>query len=80
MGKRNYLIERVSGTGKTAVCHELRRRGYHAINGDRELAYRGDPTTGEKIKVVNGGDTSVLSPEMIHTHHRADDDWGQAPG
>jgi broad-specificity NMP kinase len=47
MGIRNYLIEGVSGTGKTSVCHELRRRGYHAINGDRELAYQGDPKTGE---------------------------------
>jgi len=46
MGVRNYLIEGVSGTGKTAVCHELRRRGYHAVNGDRELKYRGDPKTG----------------------------------
>ncbi|MDZ4866671.1 MAG: nucleoside kinase [Alphaproteobacteria bacterium] len=49
MGIRNYLIEGVSGTGKTAVCHELRRRGYHAINGDRELAYQGDPKTGEPV-------------------------------
>ncbi len=48
MGKRNYLIEGVSGTGKSAVCRELRRRGYVAIDGDRELAYQGDPTTGEK--------------------------------
>jgi len=40
MGIRNYLIEGVSGTGKTAVCRELRRRGYHAVNGDRALAYR----------------------------------------
>jgi gluconate kinase len=47
MGVKNYLIEGVSGTGKTAVCRELRRRGYHAINGDRELAYQGDPETGE---------------------------------
>ncbi|MGQ4667036.1 AAA family ATPase [Metabacillus halosaccharovorans] len=46
MGIRNYLIEGVSGTGKTSVCKELRRRGYHAINGDRELAYQGDPETG----------------------------------
>ncbi|MGD0144707.1 MAG: AAA family ATPase [Rhizomicrobium sp.] len=50
MGKRNYLIEGVSGTGKTSVCQELRRRGYAAINGDRELAYQGDPTTGEKTE------------------------------
>ncbi|GAA1232696.1 AAA family ATPase [Oryzihumus leptocrescens] len=47
VGRRNYLIEGVSGTGKTSVCKELRRRGYHAINGDTELAYQGDPETGE---------------------------------
>src|ERR1700690_4082788 len=46
MGKRNYLIEGVSGAGKTAVATELQRRGYQAIHGDRELAYRGDPETG----------------------------------
>lgn len=46
MGMRNYLVEGVSGTGKTAVCKELQRRGYHAINGDNELAYQGDPQTG----------------------------------
>src|ERR1043165_9304095 len=47
MGVRNYLIEGVSGTGKTSVCNELKRRGYHAIHGDRELAYQGDPETGK---------------------------------
>jgi hypothetical protein len=57
MGKRNYLVEGVSGTGKTAVCQELRRRGYMAINGDRELAYQGDPTTGERTEGVG------------HAHH-----------
>jgi hypothetical protein len=46
MGVRNYLIEGVSGAGKTAVATELQRRGYQAIHGDRELAYRGDPRTG----------------------------------
>jgi thymidylate kinase len=49
MGLRNYLIEGVSGTGKTSVCHELRKRGRHAINGDNELAYQGDPKTGEPV-------------------------------
>ncbi|GCE27410.1 nucleoside kinase [Dictyobacter alpinus] len=43
MGKRNYLIEGVSGTGKTSVCTELQRRGYQAIHGDRELRYQGNP-------------------------------------
>ena len=47
MGKRNYLIEGVSGAGKTSVCTELQRRGYQAIHGDRELRYRGDPETGQ---------------------------------
>jgi gluconate kinase len=47
VGMRNYLIEGVSSTGKTSVCNELRRRGFHAINGDTDLAYQGDPETGE---------------------------------
>lgn len=49
MGARNYLIEGVSGTGKTSVCDELLRRGHHAIHGDRALAYQGDPETGEPL-------------------------------
>jgi broad-specificity NMP kinase len=50
MAKRNYLIEGSSGTGKSAVWEELQKRGYKAINGDRELAYRGDPETGKRIE------------------------------
>lgn len=53
MGVRNYPIEGVSGTGKTSVCGELQRRGYHAIHGDRELAYQGDPETGEPTDGVS---------------------------
>ena len=49
MGVRNYLIEGVSGTGKTTVATELQRRGYHVINGDQELAYYGNPETGEPL-------------------------------
>lgn len=56
MGKRNYLIEGVSGTGKTSVCEELGRRGYVAIHGDRELRYPGRPT-------------SFSSPEHRHAHN-----------
>ena len=48
MARRNYLVEGVSGTGKSSVCHELQKRGYKAINGDRELAYQGDPETGKR--------------------------------
>ena len=57
MGVRNYLVEGVSGTGKTSVCHELRRRGHDAVNGDTDLAYQGDPATGRPI------DTA------LHEHH-----------
>jgi len=46
VGRRNFLVEGVSGTGKTAVCDELQRRGYQAVHGDRQLAYQGDPATG----------------------------------
>ncbi|MGZ4445241.1 MAG: nucleoside kinase, partial [Nocardioides sp.] len=46
-----------SGTGKTSVCHELRRRGHHAVNGDTDLAYQGDPLTGEPL------------PGGSHEHH-----------
>jgi thymidylate kinase len=49
MGIRNYLIDGVSGSGKTSVFHELRRRSIHAVNGHRELAYQGDPKTGEPL-------------------------------
>ncbi len=57
MGMRNYLIEGLSGTGKTSVCDELQRRGHHAIHGDRELAYQGDPETGEP------------TDGSVHEHH-----------
>jgi gluconate kinase len=51
MGVKNYLIEGVSGTGKTAVAEELQRRGYHVIHGDRELAYHGDPLTSNALEI-----------------------------
>jgi gluconate kinase len=49
MGIRNYLIEGVSGAGKTTVAEELQRRGYHVIHGDRNFAYYGDPETGAPL-------------------------------
>lgn len=57
MGRRNYLIEGVSGTGKTSVCDALQRRGFHAVHGDRELAYQGNPVTGEAVE------------DHTHEHH-----------
>lgn len=57
VGRRNYLVEGLSGTGKTSVCDELQRRGYQGVHGDRELAYQGDPATG---RPTDGG---------RHEHH-----------
>jgi hypothetical protein len=51
VGRRNYLVEGLSGTGKTTVADELQRRGHQVIHGDRELAYQGDPETGEPTAV-----------------------------
>ncbi|TCC05871.1 AAA family ATPase [Kribbella soli] len=50
MAKRNYLVEGGSGTGKSSVCRELRKRGYTAVDGDNELAYQGDPETGDRTE------------------------------
>lgn len=63
MGKRNYLIEGVSGAGKTAVATELQRRGYQAIHGDRELVYRGDPETGLPVDPQTDNPTAVWMSE-----------------
>jgi len=65
MGVKNYLIEGVSGAGKTAVATELERRGYQAIHGDRELAYRGDPSTGLPIAPEIGTPTAT----WMSDHH-----------
>jgi adenylate kinase family enzyme len=70
MGVKNYLIEGISGTGKTTVCEELQRRGYHAIHGDRELSYRGDPETGEPLD-GSGREHDIW---FVHQHHIWDTD------
>jgi hypothetical protein len=46
MAKRNYLVEGLSGAGKSSVYEELIRRGYTAISADRAWAYHADPDTG----------------------------------
>ena len=55
MGIKNYLIDGVSGVGKTSVAEELERRGHHVVHGDRVLAYYGDPLTGEPLTAPNTG-------------------------
>jgi hypothetical protein len=46
MAKTNYLIEGLSGSGKSAVYDELAGRGYDAITTDRTWGYHADAITG----------------------------------
>ena len=46
MAKRNYLVEGLSGVGKSSVYEELIRRGYKAVSTDRVWSYYADPDTG----------------------------------
>ncbi len=77
MGVKNYVIDGVSCAGKTTVCDELQRRGYHAIHGDRELAYWGDPKTGEPVHGCAGEHRSWIwnvekvSALVADQHHGA---------
>jgi adenylate kinase family enzyme len=66
VGVRNYLIDGVSGSGKTAVAEELEWRGCHVVHGDRELAYHGDPETGEPSSCP----ASAQGFEAIDWRHR----------
>jgi thymidylate kinase len=68
MGVKNYLIEGVSGTGKTSVAEELQRRGHHVLHGDRQLALRGDPLTGEPLSGPPA-EALLLDPAWVHAHH-----------
>jgi len=67
MGIKNYLIEGVSATGKTSVCHALRKRGHHALNGDRDLAYTGDPATGRRLDRPRHDD-EAQAVAWVHAH------------
>ena len=63
MGRRNYLIEGVSGAGTPTVATELQRRGYQAVHGDRELVYRGDPETGLPMAPETSTPTAIWMSE-----------------
>ncbi len=65
MAIRNYLIEGVSGSGKTTIATELERLGFAVIHGDRKLAYQGDPETGAPIRPAQ----LSSDPAFINTHH-----------
>ena len=74
MGHRNYLVDGVSGAGKTTVAEELGRRGYQAVHGDRVLARQGDRVTGLLLDEPVSG----WSLEERHLHHIWDVDQVRA--
>jgi len=74
MGERNYLVEGVSGAGKTTVAEELQRRRYQVVHGDRVLARTGDAVTGRPLQEPTTG----WSAEQKHQHHIWDIDQLQA--
>jgi hypothetical protein len=53
MAKRNYLVEGLSGAGKSSVYEEMIRRGYKAISTDRAWKTRADPGTGRGGPIPN---------------------------
>ena len=48
-----YLIDGVSGAGKTTICDELNKRGYTAIEADEVLGGFVDPITGVKADYIS---------------------------
>ena len=52
MAKRNYLVEGLSGAGKSSVYEELIRRGYKAISTDRAWKVHADPDIGLPVRPV----------------------------
>ncbi|MEO1537284.1 MAG: AAA family ATPase [Pseudomonadota bacterium] len=66
MGRRNFVIEGVSGAGKTTVCDELVRRGYHAVHGDRELR----PPKTHALHCLNPEDAPRHEAELVALVHK----------
>lgn len=77
MGIKNYLINGVSCAGKTTVCNELQKRGYHVIHGDEMLAYWGDLTTAAPVAANDSAeehrawmwDVGKVSALVADQHH-----------
>jgi hypothetical protein len=52
MAKRNYLVEGLSGAGKSSVYEELIRRGYTAVSTDRAWKSRADRAMWDEQRAV----------------------------
>lgn len=70
MAKHNYLIEGLSGTGKSSVCSELIKLGYTAIDADDAFASITKPSiislNGKKIPERWDWDPKKLKPLLLN--------------
>src|SRR3954470_7254348 len=53
MAQRNYLVEGLSGAGKSSVYEDLIRRGYKAISTDRAWKCPAEPANGLPGRPIN---------------------------
>ncbi|OHA62249.1 MAG: hypothetical protein A2748_01400 [Candidatus Wildermuthbacteria bacterium RIFCSPHIGHO2_01_FULL_45_20] len=71
MAMNNYLIEGLSGTGKSSVCKELQKMGYRAIDADQSFSYFKDPKTELPTQKINQfyltWDTKKVEEALAHT-------------
>jgi uridine kinase len=74
MAKRNFLVDGLSGAGKSSVYEELVRRGVKAISTDRAWAYYGDPATGLPTQRISH-DTWIWDHQAAESELRRLDDY-----
>lgn len=63
MARRNYLVEGLSGAGKSSVYEELIRRGYKAISTDRAWKRHAAPDAGGSMWDEQKAVKELQSPE-----------------
>ncbi|MCC7356778.1 MAG: AAA family ATPase [Candidatus Doudnabacteria bacterium] len=71
--KKIYLVEGVSGAGKTTVGEELHKLGYTVIDADEELASFTDPETGLPTDDHNYKNWLWNEEKFYHAVEQADD-------
>jgi hypothetical protein len=62
MAKRNYLVEGLSGAGKSSVYEELIRRGHHAVSTDRAWKHAAGSTWDEQQAL---GELESPEPDVL---------------
>jgi len=65
MAKRNYLVEGLSGAGKSSVYEELIKRGYKAISTDRAWKTQVEPGTFEWNEQKALGELQSSQPDVL---------------